>query len=238
MNLVIDSGNTYTKLGWFENTRLVETEHRITWDKLPLYCQKYPCEHLLFCSVSKKVTDFIELVQPSCPVLNLTNETAVPLGKNYKTPETLGADRLAAAVGASFLYPGRNLVVIDAGTCITYDLVTSQSTYEGGIISPGFHMRLQAMHQLTQRLPVVEPVVSPELIGKSTSECMQSGAFNGMLAEIQSIIERYRRERSDICVVICGGDAPFFESHLKLPIFAVPELVLIGLNRILLYNVA
>ena len=123
-------------------------------------------------------------------------------------------------------------------TLITYELLDKNGVFQGGLISPGMRMRFSALHTFTKRLPLVEPENDSVFIGKSTLQSMQSGVVNGILAEIEGIIERYRHETSTLCVVTCGGDAPFFESKLKHPIFAVPELVLIGLNRILLYNVA
>jgi type III pantothenate kinase len=192
----------------------------------------------MYSSVNRSVDEFRDALQIEVPVLNLSGTTQVPLAKDYDTPETLGADRVAAAVGANWLVPESDLVVIDMGTCITYDLVDKQGIFRGGLISPGMKMRFNALHTFTRRLPLVEPKSDPVLIGKSTLQAIQSGVINGMIAEIDGIIERYRHEKPTLRVVTCGGDAPFFESKLKHPIFAVPELVLIGLNRILLYNVA
>jgi type III pantothenate kinase len=162
----------------------------------------------------------------------------VPLVKDYDTPETLGADRVAAAVGATVLFPDEELVVIDMGTCITYDYVDRREHFQGGLISPGMRMRFQAMHTFTLRLPLIEAIEVPSLIGKSTRHAMQSGVMNGLIAEINGIVDAYRSQSPNCRVVLCGGDVPFFESLLKPPIFVVSELVLIGLNRILQYNVA
>jgi type III pantothenate kinase len=136
------------------------------------------------------------------------------------------------------LFPEQNVLVVDMGTSITYDLLDSLGTFQGGLISPGVRMRFKALHTFTKRLPLFDPEKDPGFIGKSTKQAMQSGVMNGTLAEIEGIINRYRHEIPSLCVVLCGGDLPFFESSLKPPIFAVPELVLIGLNRILTYNVA
>jgi type III pantothenate kinase len=167
---------------------------------------------------------------------------AVPIVKAYDTPQTLGADRVAAAVGATTVFPGQDCLVIDMGTCITADIVDRKHRFQGGIISPGLRMRLQAMSQFTARLPLI-PVSElsidnwPSVVGKNTKQAMSSGVLNGMLFEMDGIISRHREQYPDLKVVICGGDASIFESHLKPPIFAVPELVLRGLNRILEYNV-
>lgn len=238
MNVVIDSGNTYSKVGWFEGAQLIRYTTRLDFQEMIAAVRADLPENLLFSSVSYSVTDFENALGEPLNVFDLSPETLLPIQKNYDTPKTLGADRIAAAAGANFLYPGEDLVVIDMGTCITYDLVDKTATFQGGLISPGVKMRFNAMHSFTKRLPLVEPETDPELIGKNTRGAMQSGVMNGVLAEMQGIIERYRHKSPDLRVLLCGGDAAFFESSLKPPIFAVPELVLVGLNRILTYNVS
>jgi type III pantothenate kinase len=238
MNIVVDSGNTYSKVAWFSGDQLVSYRTGLEFEELIVSIRSDIPERIMYSSVNRSVDEFRDALQIEVPVLNLSGTTQVPLAKDYDTPETLGADRVAAAVGANWLVPESDLVVIDMGTCITYDLVDKQGIFRGGLISPGMKMRFNALHTFTRRLPLVEPKSDPVLIGKSTLQAIQSGVINGMIAEINGIIERYRHEKPTLRVVTCGGDAPFFESKLKHPIFAVPELVLIGLNRILLYNVA
>jgi type III pantothenate kinase len=238
MNIAIDAGNTYAKVGWFEKDNLVRYQTRLLWPDLISEIQQNEPERILFSSVGNSVEDFRSALQRDIEVIDLTPDTPLPISKNYDTPQTLGADRIAAAVGAQFLYPGDDLLVIDMGTCITYDFLDKEGSFQGGAISPGVKMRFSALHTFTKRLPQLEPVPEAELIGKSTKGAIESGVMNGMLAEIEGIIERYRHISSDLRVVVCGGDVPFFESRLKPTIFVVPELVLIGLNRILRYNVA
>lgn len=238
MNAVIDSGNTFSKIGWFENEKLLEYTTRLTFPELVSAIRENTPENILFSSVSTSHSEFIDALGLPVPVMTLAPETLLPIKKHYDTPQTLGADRIAAAAGANFLYPSENVVVIDMGTCITYDLIDREATFQGGLISPGMKMRFRAMHTFTKRLPLIEPEENPALIGKSTRDAMLSGVMNGLLAEIDGIIERYRHSYPDLRVVLCGGDAPLFESRLKPAIFAVPELVLIGLNRILTYNVS
>ena len=238
MNIVIDSGNTYSKVGWFQGEKLIRYTTRLTFgDLIEAVLSEMP-DYILFSSVSHTVADFADALGKSLKIFNLSPETPLPITKNYDTPQTLGADRVAASAGANFLYPGEDLVVIDMGTCITYDLIDKHAVFQGGLISPGVKMRFNAMHSFTKRLPLIEPEAEPPLIGKSTRGAMQSGVMNGVLAEMQGIIEQYRHNSPDLRVLLCGGDAAFFESSLKPPIFAVPELVLIGLNRILTYNVS
>ncbi len=236
MELAIDSGNTYSKVGWFEGNQLVKSSFGLTFEELSEAVKAYPVRRIIFSSVSFTLEEFREALQLNVPVLRLSNSTPLPIGVNYDTPETLGADRLAAAAGANSLYPGSDLVVIDAGTCITYDVIDVRGVFQGGAIAPGLRMRFRAMHEFTRRLPLIEEIDNRLLIGKSTATAMQSGVLNGMIAEIEGMIGAYRREYAGARVVMCGGDLGFFESRLKLPIFAVPELVLIGLNRILQYN--
>ena len=238
MNIAVDTGNTYSKVGWFEGDKLIRYQTRLLWPDLIKEIQSNVPDRIIYSSVNASVEELKESLQLNIPIMDLSAETPLPIKKEYKTPQTLGADRIAAAVGANWLYPEKDLVIIDMGTCITYDLVDRLGTFQGGLITPGVKMRFAALHSFTKRLPLFEPVNLPDLIGKSTKEAIESGVMNGVLAEIEGIIDRYRHISPSLCVVICGGDIPFFESSLKPTIFAVPELVLIGLNRILRYNVA
>ena len=238
MNVAIDSGNTFAKIGWFDEDKLVRLETKLIWSEMIREIQNDIPERIIYSSVNKSFEEFERALQLNVPVLNLSSETSIPIKKEYKTPETLGADRVAAAIGANWLFPEKDLVVIDMGTCITYDFVDKAGAFQGGLISPGVKMRFAALNSFTKRLPLIEPVLEPDLIGKSTKEAIESGVMNGVLAEMEGIVNRYRHISPALCVVICGGDTTFFESSLKPPIFVVPQLVLIGLNRILRYNVA
>lgn len=237
MDLVIDLGNTYAKTGLFENTVLKEIHWRLTYDELRMYAQTTKPERIMVSSVGRSEEelrqDFNAITKQ---IWILTPQISVPLKKLYDSPNTLGADRVAAAVGAKKRFPNDDCLVIDMGTCITYDLIDKSNDFHGGLISPGVRMRFRAMNSFTQRLPLVEPEDIPPLIGKNTIHAMQSGVMNGLLAEINGIVERYRELFPDCQVILCGGDARFFESRLKTPIFAIPELVLIGLQRILEHN--
>ncbi len=166
----------------------------------------------------------------------LDHRTPLPLANAYQTPHTLGTDRMAAAVGAWSEAPGHNILIIDAGTCVTYDIVSAAGIYEGGNIAPGLRMRLQAMHEFTQRLPLVDIPLRLPWLGRNTTEALQAGGVGGMLLEMGGMITRYRRRLENLKVFLTGGDANFFGNHLKRRIFVSPELVLKGLNQILLYN--
>lgn len=239
MNIVVDSGNTYSKIGWFEGDELIRHESRLSFAELVGAVRATTAvDRILYASVSHPLEKFFAAVQPIVPVLHLDNQTRLPITKDYATPATLGVDRLAAAVGAVALFPGEDRLVIDMGTCITYDFVDQAACFQGGAISPGMRMRFKAMHSFTERLPLVEPDASPALIGKSTRDAMLSGVMNGLAAELTGFIDRYRAKIPACRVLICGGDAPYFEKLLPAPVTVAAELVLIGLNRILNHNVA
>lgn len=238
MNIVIDAGNSYSKIGWFSGTDLIKLEVRLSFSEMIEKIKSEMPSQIIFSSVGASFEVFKDALGTGAEIYNLNGSTPIPIVNKYATPQTLGADRIAACVGANYLYPDRDLLVIDMGTCITYDFVSSSNELKGGSISPGLRMRFKAMHTFTERLPLVEPDIDALLTGTNTIACMQSGVMNGLLAEIEGIINRYRHTYPQLCVVICGGDASFFDKKLKGAIFTVPELVLIGLNRILLYNVA
>ena len=238
MNLSVDLGNTYAKTGLFSGEKLVETRWKLTHDELVDYVQSIHPQRIMVSSVSyseEQLKD--EFSKITTDIYLLKSTTPVPLVKLYDTPETLGSDRVAAAIGAKVLYPEKNCLVIDMGTCITYDLVDAGDSFHGGIISPGVRMRFKAMNTFTKRLPLLEPDGIPNLIGKNTKNAMQSGVMNGLLAEINGLIEEYQGVLTNINVIFCGGDSTYFANRIKYPNFVVPELVLIGLNRILEYNI-
>jgi len=169
-------------------------------------------------------------------LLYLSAKTPLPIKNSYKTPKTLGRDRLAGVVGAHHLYPGKSCLVIDAGTCITYDLITKESNYLGGNIAPGVKMRFKAMHHFTAKLPEMKQMNYKTLIGNTTNTALQTGGALGAVLEMEGFIKAYRKEFSPLKVIITGGDADFFENRLKTKIFVNQNLVLIGLNKILDHN--
>jgi type III pantothenate kinase len=240
MNLTIDIGNTFAKIGKFENGKLtppVETLEPAALDERVYYLNP---DKVIICSVGGKVNKNSYSFIGQYETIILDHKTSLPFSLDYKTPETLGVDRIAAAAGAQIINPGGVSMIIDAGTCITYDLLDDKDVFHGGIISPGSALRFRAMNEFTGNLPLIEPENigrAPSLVGKSTKEAMESGVINGINAEIESFIEGYKELFPDLKVIMCGGEAKFFESSLKASIFAIPELVLIGLNRILEYNV-
>lgn len=241
MNLCIDVGNTQVKLGVYdsEDCLLWFSKHpELTRAVLEALFLKFEIKQAILSSVRvehRLVLEFLE--QHLKTVLQLSSKTSVPLQSNYQTPETLGNDRLAAVVGANALYPKNGVLVIDAGTCITYDFVTAEARYMGGSILPGINMRFQALHELTAKLPLIEQEDLDSFIGTSTKTSIQTGVLCGVLHELIGFKSQYEQEFGNIKVIVTGGDASYFESQLKNEIFAQPKLVLIGLNKILNYNI-
>lgn len=237
MNLVVDIGNTRIKTAAFEGSLLKEKHLFSDLGGLKGYFSSREFDHAIVSSVSTDTSIVVPLLPVSGKKLQLTTSLGFPIRIAYDTPDTLGVDRIAAACGAFQLFPGEDCLVIDMGTCITYDFLSSAGVYEGGAIAPGVKMRFAAMHHFTARLPMVEPVVNPPTTGKSTSSSLQSGVIHGVLGEINGFISRYQSQFGQVRTVACGGDLAFFENSLKPSIFVAPDLVLTGLNRILLHHV-
>lgn len=253
MNLAIDWGNTRIKAGWFDEDRLLETVRFRSSDELQERLQQHPPQHVIVSSTSQPAAELRQALDDfdgGADWLLLSPTLPVPIHNGYGTPQTLGADRLAAAAGAAALHAGYPCLVLDLGTCITADFVAPPSaeepaTFEGGLISPGLQMRLRAMHTFTARLPLPDLPTSlasadgwPPLTARNTHEALLSGAMNGMLLELNGLIHQYTNQYSDLRVIVCGGDSPLFVNRLKPGIFAVPDLVLLGLNQILLHNLS
>jgi type III pantothenate kinase len=236
MNVVIDYGNSSAKIGIFEKRTLIESFSIRESDELREFLNNFSGKEIIISSVNQNSEDIAGWATNFKRAFILGPQLPLPVKNMYGSPMTLGMDRLAGVCGAFDMFPGTNCLVIDAGTCITYDFIDLTGSYFGGGISPGLHMRFKAMHHLTVRLPLVEVVDDPPLVGDSTVTCMQSGAILGATDEIDGMIRRYSEKYGDLRVILCGGDTAFFENKLKASIFAVPELVLSGLNSILLYN--
>lgn len=237
MNLVIDAGNTRTKIGIFEEASLKSTHVFEARNSARNFLKGMAADHALISSVSDEGESLASYLSVTGRLMKLTPGLSLPLENNYDTPGTLGADRLAAACGAWQMFPGQSSLVIDCGTCINYEFIHRDGYYAGGAISPGISMRLRAMHEMTSRLPLVSPATEAPLTGTNTKQCLQSGVMNGVLEEIKGIMGRYREADPGIRVILTGGDAHFFEKPLKPFIFVAPELVLTGLNSILLHHV-
>jgi type III pantothenate kinase len=240
MNLVIDQGNTYTKTAVYLNEELIYLGNfeKFGEKEVQHICEKYMISRSIISSVVETdpcVIDFLK--QHTEKFILLDEETPLPIENLYKTPSSLGKDRIAVCVGANYLLPSRNLLVIDAGTAITYDVVTAKNQYIGGNISPGLEMRKKALHTFTQKLPLIEISESVPMLGSTTEEAILGGIVNGIIYEISGYINNLSAVYPQLSVFLTGGDANYFERKLKSSIFAIVNrnLLLTGLNRILNY---
>jgi type III pantothenate kinase len=239
LNLIIDIGNTAAKVALFDGGEMVEvlTESNQSLDCLEALCVKYPVEQGIVATVidlSERV--LAALVALPFPLLWLDSKTPLPVTNLYETPETLGYDRMAAVVGANEQYPRRDILVIDAGTCITYEFIDSKGQYHGGNISPGMQMRFKALNQFTGRLPLIDSKGRKLPMGRDTETAIRAGVLKGMEYEISGYIESMKHKYPELLVFLTGGDDFSFDSSVKSIIFADRFLVLKGLNRILNYN--
>ncbi len=237
MNMVIDAGNTRTKVGIFEGASLKQNEVFADVGAAKGFLGEFQVNHLLISSVTRAGSELGGIVNTLGRTFHLTPSLPLPIQNSYATPATLGADRLAAACGAWQMFPKEAILVIDCGTCINYECIDAHGHYLGGAISPGVRMRFRAMNQQTDGLPLGEAVKDAPLTGNTTIGCLQTGVMNGVEEEIKGISSRYRQGYPGIRVILTGGDAHFFEKGMKPPIFVAPELILMGLNSILLHNV-
>ena len=200
--------------------------------------KKYPLTRGIFSSVINTDDNLIAYLKEKLQYFVFLDETVpLPITVQYKTPHTLGRDRLAAAVGANYLQPGKDLLVIDAGTAITYELIEASGTYVGGNISPGMTTRFRALNHFTKKLPLVSESEHVPLVGTNTETAIQAGVVNGIVCEMDGYIEMLRLKYPNLLVFLTGGHSFYFERRLKNSIFADINLVLTGLNRILEYNV-
>lgn len=239
MNLIVEQGNTNLKVAVFDDERIVsfflKDNNDTSWINKVL--EQYHPEKGIMSSVIEKDDVFIASLKEKLPYfLWFDEQTSVPINVVYETKETLGKDRIAAAVGANYLQPGQNLLVIDAGTAVTYEFIEASGTYKGGNISPGLTTRFRSLNQFTKRLPLVKEQEEVPFIGSSTETAILAGVVNGMVFEMDGYINKLKAERDDVFVFLTGGHSFYFERRLKNHIFADANLVLIGLNRILEYN--
>ena len=239
MNLIIDIGNSTAKIAVFEEGEIIEvlTESNQSLECLDSLCAKYSIEQGIVATVIDLNEQMLAVLATlPFPLLWLTHETHLPVVNLYETPETLGYDRMAAAIGANAVFPERDLLVIDAGTCITYEFIDSKGQYFGGNISPGMQMRFKALHQFTGRLPLVDAAGRQLPMGKDTETAIRAGVLKGIEYEISGYITALKHKYPELLVFLTGGDEFSFETSVKSIIFADRFLVLKGLNRILNYN--
>ncbi len=240
VNLIIEQGNTSTKVAIYAEGNLKASFVYKTFDKSklkPLF-DVYSLDKGIYSTVADVDEDLIAYLKErlSC-FIYFDNDVRLPITIKYKTPHTLGKDRIAAVVGAYYLQPNRNILIIDAGTCITYELLEASGSYLGGNISPGMTTRFKALNDYTKKLPLVNEREEVPCWGTCTEDAIRAGVVNGIVFEMDGYIDKAKELYSDVLVFLTGGHSFYFESRLKNSIFADINLVLTGLNRILEYNV-
>ncbi len=239
MNLVVDIGNTRVKLAVMEHGRCLaeRSTERLLPAMLDELLAAYAVDRAIVSSTRGDAAEVVAMIRPHVrQCVEFTSSTPVPLANDYLTPETLGRDRLAAAVGAATLYPGRNVLVIDCGTAVTFDLVSADGRFCGGCISPGLRTRLRALHDYTASLPLCGITGDEELLGRSTREAVERGVMNSLVFEIEGYVSRMEGKIDGLCVIFTGGDAKYLAKRIKNTIFADRNLVFCGLDRILEFH--
>ncbi len=240
MNLIVDVGNTRIKLAIFDQSELlhliITTKEEVTAN-LKILLKDFPkLEKAMVSTVGNFSNVALQLLQNNLQVLQLSKDTLVPFLNKYGTPKTLGADRIALVSAAAVQFPNKNVLVVDAGSCITYDFLTSDNEYLGGGISPGIQMRYKALHTFTANLPLLSPTIPANTIGDTTENSIHSGIFLGVVNEIDGFSDFYRKKFPDFTIILTGGDAHLLRDSLKNSIFAIPNFLLEGLNHILEHN--
>lgn len=237
MLLAVDIGNSRVKTAVFENTSLIEY---FVFEKADAekYFQKIFQKH-------PKITDVIQSSVANELFFDLPNHVLqhkidhhwdFPFQNEYETPATLGIDRMVLAAGAVLKYPSQNRLVIDAGTCITYDICNQNDVYLGGAISPGLKLRYDALHNFTAKLPLLTVSDPASAIGSSTAGSIHSGVVNGVVHEINGFIAQYAEKHSNFIIILTGGDTDFLADRVKYTIFANSNFLLESLNHIFQYK--
>jgi type III pantothenate kinase len=240
MNLIIDVGNSAAKVALFERNDL---RHSVTVMREELskavtdITFNYKVDRAILSNVGHVDEAFEKTLKEKFKTVVLNAQTAMPFNNAYTTPETLGVDRMGLAAAAVSQYPEKPVLVIDAGSCITYDYINENGTYLGGAISPGVAMRYKSLYEYTAKLPKLDPSEESQVVGDSTVASMHSGVIFGIVGEIDARIDRYRQKKKDLTVVLTGGDVNFLANKLKNSIFANPIFLLEGLNSILVHNI-
>ena len=240
MNLIVDVGNTYVKFAVFKSGDLIYKRNF----KLNEFKEQYQTlkndfpelKKAIISSVGHLSKDQIELITKDLNVIELSTELKFPFKNSYSTPKTLGVDRIALVCSSVNQFPNKNVLIIDAGTCITYDFITKDNEYLGGAISPGLRLRYKSLNNLTANLPLLETKLPTKRVGDSTESSIHSGVVNGVITEINGIMDQYQQEYSDLTVILTGGDTNFLSNQLKNSIFANSNFLFEGLNFILEYN--
>lgn len=232
-NLIIDEGNTMCKLAIAKGKNLIAQMSDVSLgsENVSQFISQYHISKIVSCSTRAECVELPDILKGK-PHLPMSNNVKMPITIDYSTPQTLGKDRIAAAVGACSIYPERNILIIDIGTAITIDFVDDHGVFRGGVISPGPDMRAKALNCFTGKLPLVSLDSEPSLQGKSTKDAISSGIINGVKFEIEGYITRYKQTYGNMQVIVSGGSANIVINAVEGLIYH-PNIVLLGLNTVL-----
>lgn len=242
MKLIIDIGNTFTKTAVFQEDIIIwkKTSSKLTIEIFYEIFSKYDVKSCIISNVRENIFQFEDFLKSKMHVFVLDHKTPLPFINLYSTPNTLGRDRMAGIAAAAKIFPKKNVLVIDAGTSITYDFINSKNEYLGGGISLGLSMRFKALNEFTGKLPLIkfndDDINIPKLIGQNTETSILSGVVIGFVKEIEGIINDYKSLNNQLKIIVTGGDHKYFDKLLKYKTFAAPYLVLNGLKGILDFN--
>jgi len=241
MLLAIDIGNTRIKGAVFEHNTLLNAFNFSPKEleiNINAVLKKFPkCSDLIVASVGNTPKDFFSAFENQLNIHFITHQSPFPFKNLYKTPETLGIDRMVLASGAVLQFPNQNRLVIDAGTCVTYDFIDEENNYLGGAISPGIRLRYESLHQYTAKLPLLKATYPDQYIGNSTEQAIHTGVIHGLLHEIDGFLVQYQTQYPNIIIILTGGDADFLAKRLKNTIFANSNFLLESLNQTFQYKI-
>ncbi len=240
MNLTIDIGNTRIKTAVFQENKILFNDSRPLKDYKKYILNildKYSVKQAIISSVGNLKNENFKFLNDLVELHYLTFKTKVKFINKYKTPSSLGVDRIALVSASVDQFPNTNVLVFDVGSCITYDFVNSKKEYFGGAISPGIEMRYKALNSFTENLPKLEPIAKIPVLGNTTKNAIHLGVLQGVICEIEGVIAMFKAKNKKLTIVLTGGDTIFLARNIKSTIFANPNFLLEGLNSILTYNI-
>jgi type III pantothenate kinase len=238
MNLIIDIGNSSTKMAIFDRNEKITVfkSKEFSCEKMEKKLAHFQISKAIISSVRNTPEYIFDLLTVNIPHVHiLTHRSKLPFHIDYETPETLGTDRIAAVAGAYYTFPGSDILVIDAGTAITFEYLAG-NVYRGGNISPGLQMRFRALNKFTGKLPLVSQPGDYSFPGRNTTDAITAGVIMGVTYEINEYIRTFEKKHTNFKIILTGGDGGYLKNKINYQITYVPDIVIDGLNYILEYN--